>query len=120
MEIEGIKQYLINFVEKTLNECEVFARGYGEDFVRKRLETNLPILYKKNWFQKLKETIKSKFIQWLNQDIRHNTTLDQNRKINQQQFKAYISDMSNYSAKSSKTNKTTQLAEQKQPNELGL
>ena len=85
-------------------------------------ETNLPILCKKNWFQKLKEIIKSKFIQWTNKDIRHNTntTLNQDRKINQQQFKAYISDMSNYSAKSSGTIKTTQLAEQKQPNELDL
>lgn len=85
-------------------------------------ETNLPILCKKNWFQKLKEIIKSKFIQWSNKDIRHNTntTLNQDRKINQQQFKAYISDMSNYSAKSSGTIKTTQLAEQKQPNELDL
>lgn len=85
-------------------------------------ETNLPILCKKNWFQKLKEIIKSKFIRWSNKDIRHNTntTLNQDRKINQQQFKAYISDMSNYSAKSSGTIKTTQLAEQKQPNELDL
>lgn len=45
MENEEIKQYLINFVEKTLNECELFKKVYGEDFVRKKLETNLENVY---------------------------------------------------------------------------
>ena len=41
MENQEIRQYLINFVEKTLNQCEVFTKVYGKDFVRKRLEENL-------------------------------------------------------------------------------
>ena len=45
MENKEIKQYLINFVEKTLNECEVFKKVYGVDFVRKKLETNLEKVY---------------------------------------------------------------------------
>lgn len=45
MENKEIKQYLINFVEKTLNECEVFKKVYGVDFVRKKLETNLENVY---------------------------------------------------------------------------
>lgn len=45
MENEEIRQYLINFVEKTLNECEAFTRVYGKDFVRKRLAINLEKVY---------------------------------------------------------------------------
>jgi len=41
MENEEIRQYLIDFVEKVLNECEVFSRVYGKDFVRKQLDLNL-------------------------------------------------------------------------------
>lgn len=45
MENEELRQYLIDFVEKTLNECEAFTRVYGKDFVRKRLEINLKKVY---------------------------------------------------------------------------
>ena len=38
MENEELRQYLIDFVEKTLNECEAFTRVYGKDFVKQRLE----------------------------------------------------------------------------------
>lgn len=41
MENHDIREYLINFAEKTLNEYEIFAKIYGRDFVRKRLEINL-------------------------------------------------------------------------------
>ena len=41
MENEKLKQYLIEFVEETLNECDLFSRIYGKDFVRQRLEQNL-------------------------------------------------------------------------------
>jgi len=44
MENEELRQYLIDFVEKTLNECEAFTRVYGKDFVRKRLEKNATLL----------------------------------------------------------------------------
>ena len=44
-ENQEIRQYLINFVEKTLNQCEVFTKVYGKDFVRKRLEENLKKVY---------------------------------------------------------------------------
>lgn len=44
-ENQEIKQYLIDFVEKTLNECESFTKVYGKDFVRKRLEINLEKVY---------------------------------------------------------------------------
>lgn len=45
MENEEIKQYLINFAENTLNECEAFTKVYGKDFVRKRLDINLDKVY---------------------------------------------------------------------------
>ena len=45
MENEQIKQYLIKFVEKTLNKCEAFTRVYGKDFVKQRLEKNLDNVY---------------------------------------------------------------------------
>ena len=108
---EILKRYQEKFVEQVRRNRQI-KNEYKK--------TSFPIPYKKNWFQKLKETIKSKFIQWSNQDIRHNTTLNQDRKINQQQFKEYISDMSNYSPESSEANNTMHLAEQKQPNELDL
>lgn len=41
MENEKIKQYLIEFVEKTLNQSDLFSRIYGKDFARQRLENNL-------------------------------------------------------------------------------
>lgn len=108
---EILKRYQEKFVEQVRRNRQI-KNEYKK--------TTFPIPYKKNWFQKLKETIKSKFIQWSNQDIRHNTTLNLDRKINQQQFKEYISDMSNYSPESSEANNTMHLAEQKQPNELDL
>lgn len=108
---EILKRYQKEIIEQFKNSRQ--AKNKEE-------KIDLPVPYKKSWFQRLKEAIKSKFIQCSNQDIRHKTTLNQDKKINQQQFKAYISDMSNYSAKSSETNKTTQLAEQKHPNELDL
>ena len=45
MENQEIRQYLINFAEKTLNKCEAFTKVYGKDFVRKRLEKNLEKVY---------------------------------------------------------------------------
>ena len=36
MENEGIRQYLIGLVEKTLSECEVFTRAYGKDLLNFR------------------------------------------------------------------------------------
>lgn len=83
---------------------------------------DLPVPYKKSWFQKLKEAIKKKLKKETNQGIKYNMPPNQRENINQQQFKEYISDMSNYSRSrgASKTNKTTQLAEQKQPDELEL
>lgn len=45
MKDEELREYLINFAEKTLNECEVFSKVFGKDFVRKRLEQNLDMVY---------------------------------------------------------------------------
>ena len=45
MENQEIRQYLINFAEKTINKCEAFTKVYGKDFVRKRLEKNLEKVY---------------------------------------------------------------------------
>ena len=45
MENQETRQYLINFVERTLNGCEAFSKVYGKDFVRKRLEKNLEKVY---------------------------------------------------------------------------
>lgn len=45
MENEQIKQYLISFAEETLNRCNIFAKNYGKDFVRQRLEKNLKKVY---------------------------------------------------------------------------
>ena len=86
-----------------------------EENEQKRVD--LPVPYKKSWFQKLKEAIKKKLKKETNQDIKYNMPLSQS---NQQQFKEYISDMSNYSGETGETNKTTQLAKQKQANELDL
>lgn len=58
---------------------------------------DLPVPYKKSWFQKLKEVIKKKFKKDSNQNIRYDNTKNQQKDDNQQQFKEYISDMSNYS-----------------------
>lgn len=41
MENEEIKQYLIDFVVKTLSECKVFSNVYGEEFVEQQLEKNV-------------------------------------------------------------------------------
>lgn len=45
MENKELRQYLIDFVEKTLNECEAFTIVYGKDFVKQRLEKNLEKVY---------------------------------------------------------------------------
>lgn len=45
MENEQIKQYLISFVEKTLNKCKTFTSVYGKDFIRQRLSINLIKVY---------------------------------------------------------------------------
>lgn len=41
MENEEIKQYLIDFVVKTLSECKAFSNVYGEEFVEQQLEKNV-------------------------------------------------------------------------------
>lgn len=41
MENEEIKQYLIQFVENTLNDCEAFSKVYDKEFVKKQLAANL-------------------------------------------------------------------------------
>lgn len=41
MENEEIKNYIIQFVEDTLNSCEAFTKVYGKDFVKNRLKLNL-------------------------------------------------------------------------------
>ena len=41
MENEEIKQYLIDFVVKTLSECKVFSNVYGKEFVEQQLEKNV-------------------------------------------------------------------------------
>lgn len=45
MENEQIKQYLMSFVEKTLNQCDLFTQIYGKNFVKQRLELNLDKVY---------------------------------------------------------------------------
>lgn len=41
MENEEIRQYLIDFVVKTLSECEVFLRVYGKEYVEEQLNKNV-------------------------------------------------------------------------------
>lgn len=41
MENEEIRNYIIQFVEDTLNSCEAFTNVYGKDFVKNRLKLNL-------------------------------------------------------------------------------
>lgn len=84
---------------------------------------DLPVVYKKSWFKRLKETIKKKFTKESNQDVKYNILPNQEKKANQQQFKEYISDMSNYSGESVENIHTKQLQEQsklKDTNELDL
>lgn len=84
---------------------------------------DLPVVYKKSWFKRLKETIKKKFTKESNQDVKYNMLPNQENKANQQQFKEYISDMSNYSGESVENIHTKQLQEQsklKDTNELDL
>lgn len=80
-------------------------------------KTDLPVVYKKSWFQKIKDAIKSRFIKNLNQENKFD---NQPKTAQKQQFKEYISDISNYSAESIETGKTTQLEEQKETSELDL
>lgn len=83
-------------------------------------KTDLPVVYKKSWFQRLKEAIKARFIKHRNKE---NTLDNQPETAQKQKFKEYISDMSNYSAESTAAIETIQLEEQKNPketNELDL
>lgn len=105
---ELFKQYQKAFIEQWRDSRQA-------ENEQKRVD--LPVPYKKRWFQKLKEAIKKKLKKETNQDIKYNMPLSQS---NQQQFKEYISDMSNYSGETGETNKTTQLAKRKQANELDL
>lgn len=41
MENEEIRQYLIDFVVKTLSECDVFSKVYGKEFVERQLNKNV-------------------------------------------------------------------------------
>lgn len=41
MENEEIRQYLIDFVVKTLSECDAFSRIYGKEFVEGQLNKNV-------------------------------------------------------------------------------
>lgn len=41
MENEEIRQYLIDFIVKTLSECEVFLRVYGKEYVEEQLNKNV-------------------------------------------------------------------------------
>ena len=76
--------------QKTL--VEQWKNSRQAENEQKRVD--LPIPYKKSWFQKLKEAIKKKFKKETNQGIDYNVPPNQS---NQQQFKEYISDISNYS-----------------------
>ena len=81
---------------------------------------DLPVIYKKNWFQKIKEAIRTRFNKHLAQENKFD---NQPKTAQKQQFKEYISDMSNYSAESTQSIETIQLEEQKKPketNELDL
>ncbi|MBQ2835982.1 MAG: hypothetical protein IJE68_04030 [Clostridia bacterium] len=40
-----MKQYLISFVEKILNQCDLFTQIYGKSFAKQRLEVNLDKVY---------------------------------------------------------------------------
>ena len=55
-----------------------------------------------------------------NENSGENKFDNQPKTAQKQQFKEYISDMSNYSAETIETGKTTQLEEQKETSELDL
>lgn len=103
---------------KKRQENIISQRRKNSQFIQDK--TDLPVVYKKNWFQKLKDAIKARFIKHSNQE---NTFDSQPETSQKQQFKEYISDMSNYSAESNETIETIQLEAQKNPketNELDL
>ena len=79
--------------QKTL--IEQWRNSRQAENEQKRVD--LPVQYKKSWFQKLKETIKKKLKKETNQGIKDNTIKEQQNADGQQPFKDYISDMSNYS-----------------------
>lgn len=85
---ELLKQHQKAFIEQWRNSRQT-------ENEQKRVD--LPVPYKKSWFQKLKEAIKKKLKKETNQGIKYNMPPNQKENINQQQFKEYISDMSNYS-----------------------
>lgn len=75
-------------------------------------KTYLPVIYKKSWFQTLKDAIKNKFTKEKNQDTKYKTLLNQDTKSKQQQFRKDIGDMSNYSSKIEDDIETIQSEEQ--------
>lgn len=87
MENEEVKQYLINFVEKTLNECKVFTKVYGKEFVRERLEKNLNkviIKYSEIVNKNLYDMNNSNITIFLNTDSAKNLTIsdiENNKKL---------------------------------------
>lgn len=87
---------------------------YAED------NTELPVLYKKGWFQRLKESIKARFIK---KSSKKDKFANKSQTIKKQQFKEYIRGMSNYLAEPNETSKTMKVEEQKlqkDTNELDL
>lgn len=89
----------------------------------KNEEINLPVVYKKSWFQRLKEAIKKKFTKEQNQDVNYNILPNKDKTSSQQQFREYISDMENYAEKSVEDTKKGQLQKQnelKDTDELDL
>lgn len=81
-------------------------------------ETNLPTVYKKNWFQKIKESIKKIFTKEPSQ----NAIIAQDKNSKKQDFKEYISNMSNYLDESTETTPITRADEEvsKDTSELDL
>lgn len=45
MENKQVKRYLIKFVKKVLNGCDLFTTVYGTDFVKQKLDANLEKVY---------------------------------------------------------------------------
>lgn len=70
---------------------------------------------KKSWFQRLKESIKARFVKNSSKKDKFANKL---QTIKKQQFKEYISDMSNYLAKPNETSKTIKLEEQKHQKDM--
>ena len=82
----------------------------------KHEEITLPVVYKKSWFQRLKETIRQKFTKEQNQDAKYNISPSRDKTFNQQQFREYISDMSNYAEEVAENTPKKQLQKQNELN----